>query len=821
MSTKRGGARRGRGRGRGRGAVAENDMEHHETSIPSSPSTTSDREDHAELASYIVEPAASTLLNPKINHRSDAIFGDQAVEQLKLRHHKPLKFHERYRPYLRDAGLLGLSQICQKMPQLDKALITALVERWRPETHSFHLASGEITVTLQDVAMLLALPIDGRSVCSTTDHDYGQMVLDCLGHDARGPAMPGKSFLHYKWLKKHFYELPEGADDQTVERHVRAYILSLLCGVLFPDGTGRMSLIYLPLIADLSRVGTYSWGSAVLAFLYRSLCSVASSHNIKNIGGSLLLLQLWSWERFHVGRPLVRSPLCIETGIQQDLPPIGFRWVGARTQSENATRCLKQYRDELNLQRVDQVKWEPYLHEESSSLPPLCTKDADLWLTQAPLINFPIVEMYLPERVMRQFGLRQCIPPPFRPTLQSLHRISRRGRERENWEETHHEYIQEWEARQQRIFRDTEQYDPSSYEEYLNWYSGATRRYLVPAISDDAEAGPSSPPNDSIDLQYQAKSPMIRKAVDKLEGMVKRAKSAMTSTADTTTQALVAEFLSGFQDVLQDLGEAQKNSGSAVPPFGSDASPHVDSAATQKTPSLLLEAEQNIDANQEAHQQEDDDLNTVEHASLSLEHMDEDNDLSNNLFSEHPSLAPEENGNSAAPVTDTDTPATDLVVPQASEDLGQDEHLEDHPEMEQTILMLEPKLEENDCPDIVLTSSPSSLMVEGNCDSAEPTDEPGNSAKPADGQDGSTTLGTDSCTAQQSLDVKEEPEDQENPGIAEPDLALMEHVDNENPGTAEPEVVMLERKESDSNSNGLSCSAPSSSTIADPIQIEQ
>jgi hypothetical protein len=151
---------------------------------------------------------------------------------------------------------------------------------------------------------------------------------------------------------------------------------------------------------------------------------------------------------------------------------------------------------------------------ESSSLPPLCTKDADLWITQAPLINFPIVEMYLPERVMRQFGLRQCIPPPFRPTLQTLHRISRRGREREDWEETHHEYIQEWEARRHRIFRESEQYDLSSYDEYLQWYSGATRRYLVPSTSDDAEAGLLSPPDDSSDLQYEAKSPMIRKAVN-------------------------------------------------------------------------------------------------------------------------------------------------------------------------------------------------------------------------------------------------------------------------------------------------------------------
>uniref|UniRef100_K3XEQ6 Aminotransferase-like plant mobile domain-containing protein n=1 Tax=Setaria italica TaxID=4555 RepID=K3XEQ6_SETIT len=782
-STKRGGGggRRGRGRGRGRGAVAENDMDHLETSAPSSPSTTSDREENAipiprQSPACYVGPSelSSTLLNPKINHRSDAIFGDQAVEQLKLRHHKPLKFHERYRPYLRDAGLLGLSQICQKMPQLDKALITALVERWRPETHSFHLASGEITITLQDVAMLFALPIDGRPVCSTTDHDYGQVVLDCFGLDARGPAMPGKSFLHYKWLKKNFYELPDEADDMTVERHVRAYILSLLCGVLFPDGTGRMSLIYLPLIADLSRVSTYSWGSAVLAFLYRSLCSVASSHNIKNIGGSLLLLQLWSWERFHVGRPLVRSP-CTETGIEQDLPPIGFRWVGARTQSDNATRSLKQYRDELNLQRVDQVKWEPYLFVESSSLPPLCTRDSDLWLTQAPLINFPIVEMYLPERVMRQFSLRQCVPPPFRPTLQSLHRISRRGRERENWEETHHEYIQEWEARRQRIFRDTEQYDPSSYEEYLNWYSGATRRYLVPATSDDAEAGPLPPPGDSLDLQNQAKSPLIRKAVDKLEGMVKKAKRAMTSTADTTTQALVAEFLHGFQDVLQDLSEI-------------DTSPHVDAAE------LLHEAEQNIDTNQEEQEQEDEELDTVEHASLSLEPMDEENNLSNNVLTEHHSLGVEENCDSAAPATgnyDTATAATELVQP--SEDLQQDEHLEDHPEMDQTIFMVEPKCEEDDGSNFVLPSSPPELMLEEQDDSANPAEEQGHLAP----------QGTESCTVQQSLEVGEA-EDQENLNTAEHDGTMVEHTGEEN-----------------NNCNGVPSSCPASSALVDPIPIEQ
>jgi hypothetical protein len=61
-------------------------MDHHETSATSSPSTISDREDNVEFTpeqdpvpcyAGHVESASSTLLNPKINHRSDAIFGDQ------------------------------------------------------------------------------------------------------------------------------------------------------------------------------------------------------------------------------------------------------------------------------------------------------------------------------------------------------------------------------------------------------------------------------------------------------------------------------------------------------------------------------------------------------------------------------------------------------------------------------------------------------------------------------------------------------------------------------------------------------------------------
>lgn len=47
---------------------------------------------------------------------------------------------------------------------LDWKLITALVERWCPETHTFHLMCGKVTIKLQDITILWELHIDGREI---------------------------------------------------------------------------------------------------------------------------------------------------------------------------------------------------------------------------------------------------------------------------------------------------------------------------------------------------------------------------------------------------------------------------------------------------------------------------------------------------------------------------------------------------------------------------------------------------------------------------------------------------------------------------------
>ena len=39
--------------------------------------------------------------------------------------------------------------------KIDDTLVNTLVERWRPESHMFHLPIGECTITLEDVTLQL------------------------------------------------------------------------------------------------------------------------------------------------------------------------------------------------------------------------------------------------------------------------------------------------------------------------------------------------------------------------------------------------------------------------------------------------------------------------------------------------------------------------------------------------------------------------------------------------------------------------------------------------------------------------------------------
>ncbi|RYR66424.1 hypothetical protein Ahy_A03g012400 [Arachis hypogaea] len=95
-----------------------------------------------------------------------------------------------------------------------------------------------------------------------------------------------------------FGECPEGADEKTVRHFAHAYIMMLLGTQLFADKSGnRIHIRWLPYVARLEEMGTYSWGSAALVWLYRCMFRVTNRHVVK-LAGPLQLLQSWIFWRF-------------------------------------------------------------------------------------------------------------------------------------------------------------------------------------------------------------------------------------------------------------------------------------------------------------------------------------------------------------------------------------------------------------------------------------------------------------------------------------------------------------------------------------------
>jgi hypothetical protein len=67
----------------------------------------------------------------------------------------------------------------------DAPLIAAFIDRWRPETHTFHFPVGEMTLSLEDAAMLGGLSCARQAMGSIDIHATWQ--TNCLARFANVP----------------------------------------------------------------------------------------------------------------------------------------------------------------------------------------------------------------------------------------------------------------------------------------------------------------------------------------------------------------------------------------------------------------------------------------------------------------------------------------------------------------------------------------------------------------------------------------------------------------------------------------------------------
>ncbi|KAH1108022.1 hypothetical protein J1N35_011790 [Gossypium stocksii] len=132
-------------------------------------------------------------------------------------------------------------------------------------------------------------------------------------------------------------------------------------------------------LVDFKAVGEFSWGSAMLATLYREICE-ATRPNKAKIGDCLSLLQSWArWNHF-------------------------ASYVGIPT-------SLKDIRLLLDQRSEAQFQWTPY--EDPTIRAVILDKffqNSNIWHVKAPLVNYATVEMHQLDRVLRQFEFRQPIP---------------------------------------------------------------------------------------------------------------------------------------------------------------------------------------------------------------------------------------------------------------------------------------------------------------------------------------------------------------------------------------------------------------------------
>jgi hypothetical protein len=82
---------------------------------------------------------------------------------------------EQYELFIQRAGFPPLAQLVTNgLSMMDFAALMALVGRWHLKTHTFCLSCRETIVMLQDIVMILGLPIDGTLVCkgNSSKHEW-------------------------------------------------------------------------------------------------------------------------------------------------------------------------------------------------------------------------------------------------------------------------------------------------------------------------------------------------------------------------------------------------------------------------------------------------------------------------------------------------------------------------------------------------------------------------------------------------------------------------------------------------------------------------
>ncbi|KAH1233159.1 Serine/threonine-protein phosphatase 7 long form [Glycine max] len=138
-------------------------------------------------------------------HVSEHVWNGKEDRKLHIRRVVPTyqgekEIPEEIIPLLRQCGFYWIMKMSYL--KINASLITVLIERWRPETHTFHMRCGECTITLQDVSVLLGLRVDGAPLIGQTNLDWAELCEELLGVRPQEGELQGSVVKLSWWLQR-------------------------------------------------------------------------------------------------------------------------------------------------------------------------------------------------------------------------------------------------------------------------------------------------------------------------------------------------------------------------------------------------------------------------------------------------------------------------------------------------------------------------------------------------------------------------------------------------------------------------------------------
>ncbi|MQL73291.1 hypothetical protein Taro_005623 [Colocasia esculenta] len=425
----------------------------------------------------------------------------------------------------------------------DVALIQALKERWDPECHTFLFPWGHMIPTLEDVARITGLRVDGQAVTGVTYTSYQELAERLLGlavmrersslvprtrlqtslgvADARHQTGEGQADYMAQLTEDARVALEE-EEGAVADHDLRCFLILVIGKLILGTRGDPVSCRCLPLLEDLSNVGSYAWGAALLAHLFDSL---GTSSRETGVAGFFPVLQRW---RFRRDEQSLRLQVTL---IHDALDTVPFGNI-------NFSACGVQ------------VEWTPYVWEDDAAQPwvergrPYFVRD--IWMHA-----FNMVVLLHHRLVARTLGLHQAVVEfPTRQRAWERPGRSFRGIQQEtDWTIHVCEQLTDWKQHGREVASEA-----TSDEDYFRVYA---RRYGAQVYKGSRQPFDLEGRIASLEGRddLQAIVTQLREELDRAQQMVGGASSSREDPGHSVLEGQLAAAVARAEDALAQEAE--------------------------------------------------------------------------------------------------------------------------------------------------------------------------------------------------------------------------------------------------------------------------